>query len=283
MSYLLEARSKTLEAIAELERELKDINNSLGENSVELETATKLFKRVENKPKYPRYGTGIWSLDEKLRGGLMLGTFANIAGNNFAGKTTFLLKILTNIAQGHKVLFFSFEMYENLLKHSLENMTRDYNTLNNFMIEQKRRHLNDIADIIRTEAGKGVKIFAIDSMMKIETNETEEYKSASTISKTLAKLTQELGVIILLINQISEGDQRSGRLGFKKSGDIAYDSDFSVFILTRDNNGQIERKIKCTKDRINGQTWELPLPEFEYGWAKPTEVEYKIEIPNMGL
>jgi len=278
---LLEELELELEQeIIEKQARLNEVRKNLGVEKTELEKATELFERVEKKPKYPRYGTGISILDTELNGGFMLGSFINIAGNNFAGKTTLLLKILTNIARGHKIVFFSFEMYENLLKRKIEHMSKDYNTLNNILIEQKNRKLNDIEETIKEQAKAGVKIFGIDSIMKIETNEKEEYKSASLISNRLSKLTQELGIIIFLINQISEGDQRQGRLAFKRSGDIQYDSDCNLFVIVKLNEktGEVtERKLWCKKDRVNEKTWIKDIPDF--GSAVSAVNNNCIEIP----
>lgn len=106
-------RDTIKEKIAYLEANLKELDTIEGK-AYEVEQAASLRARVKNKPHSPKYSTGIAWLDEKLCGGFTEGSFINIAGENFSGKSTLVLKILANIARGNKTLFFSFEMYENL-------------------------------------------------------------------------------------------------------------------------------------------------------------------------
>jgi replicative DNA helicase len=226
-----------------------------------LENLLSVEKRVKNKPIVPKYLTGNSAIDNKM-GGFSEGSFINIAGENFTGKTTLVLKILSNIAEYSPVLFFSFEMYENLLvrnkfKYASKNIKQ------NLFIEQNKNDLATINFIIRKEAKKGLKFFAIDSRMKIKTDgNLQEYQKNSLISQTLSKITQELGVIIILINQIALSDLRSGRLEFKGSGDTSYDSDVNFFIL-KDEKTET-RTLICSKDRINERTWKEDITDRSY-------------------
>lgn len=229
------------------------------------ENALEIKRRVSNKPKAPRYSTGIEVLDCHLRGGFSVGTMINLAGENFAGKTTLVLKILHNITQGHKVVFFNFEMYEDLLVQKMKTWKDEQ--LRNLLVVQVQNSLHEIEDTIRTQAKQGVQFFAIDSRMKITVSiKMEDYQRNSLISQKLSKLCQELGVIILLINQISETDLRSGRLALKGSGDQNYDSDVTLYIKVSLNNdtGKVQkRQLICSKDRVNGERWIDTLPVFE--------------------
>jgi predicted ATP-dependent serine protease len=253
--------------------ELKALNG----DEQKIENANVLFERVEKKPKMPKLMTGISCIDDNM-GGLSLGSFINIAGESFVGKTTLMLKILTNLAAGHKVLFFSFEMYEDLLKNSIYKLAgENYLVYQNLLIEQKSRRLGDIDKIIREQARKGLKLFVIDSIMKIEVaGKPKEYEQRTYISSVFSKLCQELGIIVILINQISEQDQRDGRMAFKSSGNIAFDSDVNFFILASKHDktsGDIsERTMWCTKDRINGRKWKAILPTF-YQFQKTEQTQ----------
>jgi hypothetical protein len=90
--------------------------------------------------------------------------------------------------------------------------------------------------------------------MKIEGHGDGINEKRSSISAALSKLTQQLGIIIILINQVSKGDLKDGRVDFKGSGDVAYDSDINFFInIKRDKNGTITgRRLNCTKNRDGG-------------------------------
>lgn len=261
-----ELKADIRKKIAKLEtylRELEDIDGS-----IELENAKAVVERVSAKPKLPKFATGIRFLDDRMHGGFEAGSFVNVAGENFAGKTELILAILGNIAKYSPVVFFSFEMYENLLTKRFEKW--DDTQLANLLIDQKHRELDAITSIIRAYAKKGVRFFAIDSRMKIEVpGISEQYERNSRISAELSKLTQELGIVLLLINQIAESDQRNKRLALKGSGDQAYDSDVLLFVL-KDKDDDSKRIMVCEKDRINGKRWiqdytmaDLTGPDYE--------------------
>jgi len=210
-----------------------------------------------------------------MNGGFEEGSFINIAGANFSGKTFFVMKILENISKYKPVLFFSYEMYENLL---VRNRCKRYNEtqLKNTYIEQNRNSLDVIVEIIKAKAKEGIKFIAIDSRMKIKVSgNKEEYQKNSLISLTLSKLTQELGVIIMLINQISEADLKSKRPSLKGSGDQAYDSDVILYIFKNPKN-ENERIMMCEKDRINEQTWRYTYTLNDLGsYTEPEVIIYK--------
>jgi len=126
------------------------------------------------------------------------------------------------------------------------------------------------------KAKEGIKFIAIDSRMKIKVSgQKEEYQKNSHISATLSKLTQELGVIILLINQISEADLKIKRPSLKGSGDQAYDSDVILYIV-KDPKKKDERIMMCEKDRINERTWRRTYTLNDLGhYAEPEVIVFK--------
>ena len=280
---------KLTNLVADIDKKIFELENIKNEiytstKSLKLENLATVSKRVKNKPVVPKFMTGVNIIDKKM-GGFSAGSFINIAGENFSGKTTLVLKILSNIAEHKPVVFFSYEMYENLLvnnkfKYSSQNIK------NNLFIEQKRNKLSDIKSIIESEAKKGVVFFAIDSRMKIKTDDNlQEFQKNSLISQTLSKLTQELGIIILLINQIALADLRSGRLEFKGSGDTSYDSDVSFFIVVDDGNkkeNSIQKRLLiCSKDRINERTWKEDITDYSY--SKPPVITKFQDEPEINV
>lgn len=273
-------RDKVKAQIAELQATLTELDTLEGK-TYEIESAGNLRARVKSKPKTPKYATGITWLDEKLNGGFQEGSFINIAGESFSGKSTMVLNILANIAEYNKCLFFSFEMYENLLSHKIENLNQYQDK--NLLIEQYRNDLDDVVGLIKLYASKGVKFVAIDSKMKIKVSGNgEDHQKASLISSTLAKLCQETGVIIMLINQISEADLRNGRFALKGSGDQVYDSDFIFFLTVKEDEKTVitKRTFMCTKDRYNGKKWKYEMQENSF-ISKSIPCEEKIYVPSI--
>jgi replicative DNA helicase len=241
---------------------------------ITIEPLGSMIERVNKKEIAPKYEVGVSAIDLEM-GGFTEGSFINIAGENFTGKTTLVLKILKTVAEYNKVLFFSFEMYENLLVRNKFKTSSD-NVKANLLIEQNRNELESIETIVRTYAKKGVKFFAIDSRMKIRvSSELAEYQKNSLISQTLSKLTQELGVIIIMVNQIALSDLRNGRLEFKGSGDMSYDSDVSFFIVKEEVKGEdiAKRWLVCSKDRINERTWKRDITDRSFWYKIEPEIK----------
>jgi len=238
------------------------------------ETMSDVVERVKSKPPLRKFSTGIDWLDTNMDGGLSEATFINLAGPNFSGKTFLAMKIMENISNYEQVFFFSFEMYEGLLAKRVRHWSGQQ--LRNLLIEQKVTDLYRIAEIVRMERRRGVKFFVIDSRMKITMSQKLDiYEKNSEITRVLSKVTQETGATILLINQISESDLRSGRLSLKGSGDQAYDSDVILYIaMENDKQGlPIKRHYICAKDRVNERTWKHSEPVEREIVYRPSEPE----------
>lgn len=230
-----------------------------------IESYANLEARVLAQPRRPKYETGISWLDTNLKGGFTQGSYVNLAGQSFAGKTTLALRILKNISGYAQTVLFSFEMYENILVDELR-FTLNDTEKKNLQIVQKGYDLDSIENIIRQKASEGVVFFAIDSKMKIKTNFAgKEYQQISMMSNMLSKLTQELGIILLLINQLSEEDRKSGKFGLKGSGDQQYDSDVVLFLAVEEGEDGTKRRVcYCSKDRFNKKRWKEDVTDPAY-------------------
>lgn len=241
-----------------------------GASEGKIETAYDIEQRVKSKPKQPKMLTGVPWLDKRT-GGIERGTFINLAGQSFSGKSTLVLNVLANISAYKKTCFFSFEMYEDKLIKKIKHL--DDNVKKNINIVQKEYRLEGIDAIVRQQAKDGVVFFAIDSRMKINVGISgKEHEKISHLSNHLARLCQELGIIIILINQISEEDLKNGRMSLKGSGDQYYDSDMILFIAVRKEKGsEDERRICfCEKDRDGEKKWYEDITE-----SKVQVIEYQ--------
>ena len=247
------------EQIKVLQSHLEELNATKG-LIYDIEVAGSLLKRVKAKPHVPKYQTGVFWLDACF-GGFEDGKYINVAGESFSGKSTLIIEMLSNIAEYNKTVFFSFEMYENTTAKKLIKLKG--NQLSNLLIEQNRNELTEIVTLIRTYAQRGVKFFAIDSKMKIKVlGNMPTVEKTSYVSSVLSKCCQELGVIIILINQIGEDDLKNGRMALKGSGDQYYDSDVVWFItVNKDKDMNVtKRTLYCTKDRINEKLFKVDIP-----------------------
>jgi len=264
-----------------LQSHLKELDETEGK-LYDIESAGSLLRRVKAKPNTTSYMTGIFWLDAHF-GGFKDGSFVNIAGESFGGKSTLLIELLANIAEFNKTVFFSFEMYENTTAKKLERLKEAQ--LANLLIEQHRNELNDVVSLIRTYAQKGVKFFGIDSKMKVKVlGNIPTVEKTALISSVLAKLCQELGVIIILINQIGEDDLKNGRMALKGSGDQVYDSDVIWFLtVNKDKNMNVtKRTLYCTKDRLNEKLFKVDIPSFNISNVQVVKYkEDKIEMQRL--
>jgi|LSQX01.1.fsa_nt_gb replicative DNA helicase len=264
--------AKLKERIAKDQRLIEELSGGAGEA---VETAWQIEKRVMGKKKQPKMLTGVQWLDDKT-GGIQRGTFINLAGGSFSGKSTLVLKILANISEYKPTCFFSFEMYEDKLINKIKHLSQKQKE--NIYVVQKEYRLDSVDAIIRQKAKDGVLFFAIDSRMKISVSITgKEYEKISYLSNHLSKLCQELGIIIILINQISEEDLRNGRLSLKGSGDQYYDSDMILFITVKKEKGSDEERriCFCEKDRDGEKKWRVDITD------SPACVEVVYEMPNV--
>lgn len=246
-------------------------------------TARELKQIVASKPKAPRYETGIRPLDEKLKGGVEIGTFVQLAGESFVGKTHLTLEILSNVANYSKAVFFNFEMSDSRIIGRLNNLLKTEHQWDNLIIDRDSREISALCNEITLKARDGVKFFVIDSKMKIEVKSKEkEYQQFATITRELAKVVQSNDIILILINQMSEDDIKNNRLAFKGSGDQKYDADIALF-YTKNEDGT--RSIICNKNRQDEYEFRIEVklsPDGKtVGVNDPIMVQY--EEPKIAM
>ncbi len=258
------AQTEDFDERLELEKKRADLIDELYRRVKESRDKSPTFSAKELLSKRPPvlefFHTGIRALDENLNG-LIRGGFVQVAAASGAGKTTIMARLLANLAQGQKVAHFDFEMGEYKLFFLLQNFLKTDRQKENYYINTETHKLDDLVKEITYLADQGIKVFLIDSKMKIETDEKDTYKSASKISHELSKLTKSGNITIILINQMSDSAIREGRAELKGSGDQVYDSDVILVltkVLDRENSVKGEppvhredrRGIMCVKNRF---------------------------------
>ncbi len=227
-------------------------------------TARQHMQNVKDKPTVMRYKTGLYWLDEHLvdedkNVGIEVGSYVVIAGKSGGGKTTVILDILANVSSYEKCVLFNFEMGDKRIsKRFAKLLTKDVQ-FDNLLVNSTSRLLSEVTGEIRLLANDGIKFFVIDSRMKITVKSKDpEYLKISQISKELSELSATLDIIILIVNQIGEEDQKSGRRAFKGSGDQMYDTDIAWFIEVNKDTGR--RTLVCPKNRQDETYYEADIP-----------------------
>lgn len=248
----------------------------------------KFLEYVDSMPKLIYYQTGIRQIDTFL-GGITRGLFINIAGESFSGKTTLCLNWALNMAQGHKVKWFNFEMSKRLFAKKIRDCEPTEQQLRNFDIDCDSYDKDELFKEISLATERGCFLFFIDSKMKIKSSSKggeKEYQSISKLSDELSKLANKKDITIILINQTSEEDLKNRRLSFKGSGDQKYDTDLAFFMVIdrSDEEKSIEDKDRvliCSKNRMNDKVFQDKITPVDYKSSRePLVIEYETKLDD---
>ncbi len=248
-------------------------------------SARDYIQYVKNLPVSPKYSTGIDKLDYYLAGGFQSGIFINLAGQSFAGKTTFALNVIANISEGRKTAWFNFEMGDRLMANKLKGLNLNDKQLDNLYIECISSNIDKLINEMELLVEDGYKFFGVDSSMKIEgAKGQQEYLRLGYISDRLSKFCARKDATVIFINQMSEDSIDNKKLKFKGSGNTQYDSDISLFLVLDAKENlpieQRERFLICNKNRQNERTFNIPITEREYKSSnEPEVVEYQCDMP----
>lgn len=186
------------------------------------------------RPEQPKFKTKISFLDSVFDGGLEVAQLVLISGDPEAGKTTLGLQILENISHYAKVGFFSFEFtIEQYIR--AKKAERKPPNLENMYIINEGYELYTIAQNIKNLYRQGVKVFLIDSQMRITSPNGRNMEEEESLKfSLLAKLCHSMGILVFLIVQTSKSD-RDNPMGSKKGGHEA-----SVIIRIEHCKAEIE-------------------------------------------
>lgn len=166
-----------------------------------------------SRPVSPKVKCGIDFLDVCFDGGFELGQLVLISGDPEAGKTMLSIQMLEYMARSQKVCFFCFEFtIESYLKR------HRVSKLENMYIFNDGYDINEICQNIKSLYKKGVRIFLIDSQMRITSPAGRNMEEEESLKfSSLAKLCHSLKIVVFLIVQTSKGD-RDNPMGSKKGG-----------------------------------------------------------------
>lgn len=263
------------------------------------EVMREVKKRVYAREAPVRIETGIRKLDFELAtvnmygknqiGGFSLGNFVQIAGSRGSGKSSMMMKILTNFSNYEKVCWFDFEMGENRVVEKLEDF---HHNEDNLMYYSSSRYLSDVVNEIKFLHSLGVHHFVIDSAMKIDVPNVDRYERFSIVSSRLSSLTSSLLVNIYMINQLSQNSEKEGHLMLKHGNDAEYDADFLFYLLQKpliENGKNVKddlgmpkvdpesRILKCTKNRQDDRLFTVELSKSDIFGISPEEYTFEFE------
>ncbi len=206
------------------------------------------------------YKLGITAIDKEFfkDKGVFQSSFIVIGAESGTGKTSLCLNIISNLAyQDVRCQFYSFEMgdrqFFNEISPQAKNKLSKINETkygDNLSLDFHSRDVNDLALSIQMRAEDGVKVFVIDSYLSIYVNGSDREKH-KMLTDMLATMKKELGILIILITQISVANQFNDIDEFKDGGEMKYESDVAIFIKFLNNEKEsTKRHIICGKNRI---------------------------------
>lgn len=239
------------EVIAEVENQLLKLDsNSDIDMPIDMNMAINQFETMTPPPLIQ---TGIKAIDNMLCGGIESAQLIHIGGESNVGKTILTKQILKYVANNHKTLFFSFEMPKWKIARQLAKT--NFNRQNYFITDSQMMG-NDVSDVSRMikrmKRKQDIRFFVIDSKMKLTHN---HYKGQSSVEKIaeidaiLARLCQELDIVIFMITQLSKEDQRNGTMSGYGSGMSDYEADMKLLLSFVDGSKDTRRKLEVKKNR----------------------------------
>lgn len=210
---------KTLEK-ASNDGELVDLELMQKELNVDAKTFLNLRQWIEfyaNKPQMPAIKTGVAFLDSAFNGGIELGQLVLIGGDPEAGKTRLGVQIFEYISKRQRVAFFCFEFtVQKYIEVVLEKKAQA--NYDNIIIINEGYHIFEVADNIRSLYRQGVRVFFIDSQMRLTHTQGRNMEEEETMKfSLLARLCHSLNIVIFLVIQNAKGDKENP-MGSKKGG-----------------------------------------------------------------
>jgi replicative DNA helicase len=247
-------------------------------------TTAMTFKEYEEwirtQGEQKKHKTGIEFIDKIFNGeGIQEESFINIVGESGAGKSTLGLKILLNIAKKEPAYFISLEMGRFKTYNKIKGMISEPKQYENLYVDIWEDDFDKTVRDIELYAHNGCKFFLIDSKMKLRLKGNDPtHEKISKMSSELSKLTQKHGIIIMLINQISEEDLRNNRIALKGSGDQKFDTDllisveidkkndnYRVFNVVKNRQNDIKTKIKYDLNFKEVLDYDVEITDYEEG------------------
>lgn len=274
------------------------------------------FDRIESLYKRKEGITGIPSgfpqLD-KITGGFRKNDLIVLAARPSVGKTSFSLNVATNVATKYNlpVAIFSLEMSKEQIVERILEYVADVNfhklRTGVFSDEDWKKlgraygplyeapiYIDDSSDIsvleIRTKARRlkskenlGMIVVDYLQLMHLRRKVENRVQEISEITRSLKKLSREVGVPVLVISQLSRAiekreDKRPMLSDLRESGSIEQDADVVMFLSVKGEDKMKDTNIVdliVAKNR-NGPLGKIKL-KFLKKFAKFMEMEYRFE------
>lgn len=245
-------------------------------DEAEVSTTSDAVDSLIESRRNPRqiHRTGIWQIDNKLKGGMRDGDVIAIGGRPGTGKTVLLSQICQGVIRdGGTALFVSLEMTkEELVDRMSSALPLDEIRDQQILFIDTVFEFERIASLIRTTARqKKIDVVVLDYIQLCEIsvgrNETRE-REIATMSRRLKKLAKSIRCPVVIGSQLNRESVKRGKptlADLRESG--AIEQDASVVILLSKSEDDEETLIDIAKHR-GGPTGEVRMllngPSFRF-------------------
>jgi circadian clock protein KaiC len=218
-----------------------------------------------NDFKLESISSGIPEMDEMLSGGLERGTVTIITGPTGVGKTTLGLQFMKEAAgRGERSVIYSFEEWRDTLLQRSEAVNIPIGTmlkrgtLDIVQVEPLRYTPDEFARMVRQEIEtNNTSIVMLDSIAGYRLSVRGDKELLTTNLHALSKYLQNMGVAVILINEI---ERITGEFSATDIG-ISYLADNIIFLRYLEILGEMRRAIGVLKKRLTD--FERTLREIE--------------------
>jgi circadian clock protein KaiC len=207
--------------------------------------------------------SGVFELDQMLKGGIERGTVTVLTGSTGVGKTSLGIQFIKEAAsRGERSVLYSFEEHLDTLLHRCESINLPVRAMieqgNLLIVPIEPLHFgpDEFANLVRREVEQNqARIIMLDSIAGYRLS----VQGAELVSHlhALCKYLQNMGVTVILVNELETitGDFRATELG------ISYLADNMIFLRHLEIDGMMRRAIGVLKKRLSD--FERTLREIE--------------------
>ena len=181
-----------------------EIDKAIRVSEDDLISFSELKQVIKESPPLQKIRTGISFFDHHLDGGIEP-KFVMVGGKPNMGKTSLVVQTMKHITKSEKVVFWSLEFSPHDVINKQGGVNGSYEN-ENWLINTKTRSLEKICLKIGQLSRQGIRVFVIDSQMKLKSPPARNREEEETLKfSMLEEASSRFGVLIILIYQVTEG------------------------------------------------------------------------------
>ncbi len=214
-----------------------------------IESLYDMATRFKNTNRPPKIETGVRGIDDNLDGGIETGQLIGLGGEPEAGKSYMLEKIIDNVSEGFKCMFYTLEFsprdYADRYKKTLSEKHK------NIKVLPEESDINIIEKQIKLMSTIGYKFIVIDSQMKLVSPGLDGVEATKDVFLRLKNLARMNELIIFIIVQSSKASHTNKKP--EVYGSVLAEHELNQFWFLTSDKQKRETTIKFIKNKQNGR------------------------------